>query len=235
MNRLFLVAAVLLIGFEGFRAWWFSPGDEWNGTPRLLLDTRAVEESSAMRLLRIEHHVDTGALQFDRAAFLQTPAESTDPNEGKPLPPAASSLPLPSILFLEYDPGNDSIWHDLFMHPPEVCMRSSGCVLDAVLPARSVTIGTQEIPVRCFRYREPVTGHPLFLFKLVWLPENSPILPTTEKPEKRPLWIRMALTRRQTPPGSVLLARVRQVPDFDAAWAIVESQMLAHLELERTR
>ena len=97
-------------------------------------------------------------------------------------------------------------------------MRSTGCTLEAVVPSRWVTLGGREIPVRCLKYREPVSGAPLYVFKLIWLPEESPIQPQSEREEKRALWVKMALSRLPSPPGAVLLARVQRVTDFETAW-----------------
>lgn len=234
MNRFLLVGIFLVLGAEGFRAWWFhgssgSDAENWESTPRLVLDDRRMAAETPLESFSVGDYVDTGALQYNRATFLRVGGENETSPDGVPM--AAPEGPLPSLLFLEYRAGNESLWNDLFTHPPEVCMRSSGCTLESVLPSREFVVGGESIPVRCFFYREPITGAPLFLFKMVWLPPESPIHPSTEKPEKRPLWIQMAFTRRQEPPGAVFLARVRQVEDFETAWKIVEEQMLAYLEV----
>lgn len=220
-RSLFPVAIVLLLAIEGFRLWWFAPagsGEAWASAPRATLDAAAMEAATPLQALPLRENVETGSLRFDRASFHRSPVE-------------ASAGPLRSLLFMEYRPGNPSIWHDLFTHPPEVCMRSTGCSLDETLPSRFIELGGRKIPVRCLKFREPVTGAPLYIFKMVWLPEESPIQPDTEKPEKRPLWIRMALARLPSPPGAAFLARIQRVDDFEQAWALVESEMLAYLEL----
>lgn len=236
MTRFLLIGIALILGAEVFRAWWFhgaavSGEGNWEETPRLILDEKRMDKETPLGRFSVGDYVDTGALQYDRASFFRVAGENEDTttDEGIAAPPEG---PLPSLLFLEYHSGNENLWNDLFTHPPEVCMRSSGCTLEAVLPSREIRMEEQTIPVRCFFYREPVTGNPLFLFKMIWLPPKSPIHPSTEKPEKRPLWLKMAFTRRQEPPGAVFLARVRQVGDFETAWKIVETQMLAYLEFE---
>ena len=99
------------------------------------------------------------------------------------------------------------------------------------MPTRYVTVGERQIPVRCLKYLEPVTASPLYVYKMVWLPEESPIQPRTDRPEKRPLWIQMALSRKPSPPGAAFLARVQREPDPDLAWEWVEREMISYLRL----
>lgn len=219
IHRLLITGIVLLLAIEGFRLWWFAPagsGEAWAGSPRLTLDTRALERETSLDALSVKEHVETGALQFDRATFHRSPV-------------ADSGSALLSLLFLEYHPGNPSLWNDLFTHPPESCMRSTGCTLEEVVESRFVVLGGRKFPVRCLKYREPVSGAPLYIFRMVWLPEESPIQPQGEREEKRDLWFRMALSRLPSPPGAVLLARVQREADFERAWELVEEEIIAHL------
>ncbi len=210
----------LMLATESTRLWWFAPtasGEAWSETPRLALDARSMENATPLRSLSVSEHVETGAIRYDSATFHRTPIE--DDNV------------IRSLLFMEYRPGNPSLWNDLFTHPPEVCMRTTGCQLEATLPSRPIQIGGRDIPVRCLRFREPTSPSPLFIFKLVWLPESSPIQPSSEKPEKRPLWMQMAFSRMPSPPGSVLLARVQRTDDFEEAWRLFSEEMAAYLLL----
>ncbi len=210
---------VLVLVAETFRLWWFAPagsGAAWMETPRLVLDAPAMESATPLRPLSVSGHVETGSLRYDGASFYRSPVD--DPEEA-----------LRSLLVMDYRPGNPNLWNDLFTHPPETCMRAVGCQLEETLPSRTVRLGDRELPVRCLRFREPLSPSPLFIFKLIWLPESSPIQPSTEKPEKRPIWMKMAFSRMPSPPGTVLLARIQREDDFEEAWRLFSEEMAAHL------
>jgi hypothetical protein len=220
MNRFFLIGVAGILFVEAFRFWWFHPVEQketWSQMPRLTLEVSKIAKQTDLSPIPLAGNVETGALQFDRAIFLRSPVEQNEP--------------LRSLLFMEYRAGNSSVWNDLFTHPPEVCMRSAGCTLAEELPTRFVEVEGRQIPVRCLKFLEPVTSAPLFIYKMVWLPEESPIQPRTDMPEKRPLWIEMALSRKPSPPGAVFLARVQREPDPEAAWKWVEKEMLPQLRL----
>lgn len=215
-----LLLSVLLAGGEIARHWWLNPSEtQWGSIVMPTLDVPAMEKGGSL-LSRPVNNVDTGALRFDEAAYLQGKHEHGDPL---------------AVLFLTYRPNNRSLWTDLFTHPPEVCMRSSGCALEETLPARALDLGDQSVPVRILKYREPSNGSSLFIFKTIWLPPGSPIQPGENMADLRALWVSMALNRIPHPPGAVLLAGIWGVEQADTAWAIFQHSVVPHVRLASAR
>lgn len=207
----------LLIASEPTRVWWLHPNEaRWAGTPAPALDVPALEGAGGLTSLPVAGNVDTGPLRFDDASYLRGKHE-----RGEPL----------AVVCFAYHPDNRNLWTDLFTHPPEVCMRSSGCAMEQVFPARSLSLGQQSIPVRILKYRDPSNGTPLFVLKAIWLPPESPIQPSTTLADLRALWVSMALNRIPHPPGAVLLTGVWGVEQESTAWEIFERQVGRYFRL----
>lgn len=208
--------ALLLLGEAG-RVWWLRPNEaRWAATAVPVLDIPALEREAGLAPLSVSENVDTGPLRFDGAAYLRGQHERGD------------TL---AVIAFAYRPANQNLWTDLFTHPPEVCMRSSGCALEQVFPARSLAIGSQAIPVRILKYRDPSNGSPLFVLKTIWLPPESPIQPGTTMADLRSLWVSMALHRIPHPPGAVLLTGVWGVEQESIAWDIFQRQVGRYFQL----
>lgn len=217
MTRALFFLSGLLAFSELARVWWLNPSEKhWETVPVPSLDISAMEGVAGFSSLPVEDNVETGPLKFDHAAYLQGTHE-----EGDPL----------AVLFFSYRSNNRNLWTDLFTHPPEVCMRSSGCALESTPPARSLTLGSHSVPVRILKYRDPANRRPLYILKAVWLPPGSPIQAGDDMADLRALWVDMALHRIPHPPGAVLLTAIWGVEREDVAWDLFLNRVGKHLRL----
>lgn len=216
MTRTLLALSILLLGTEAIRLWWLHPsGERWDTTRRPTLDLSAMEQTASLISLPLEGNIDTGFLRFDHADYLR--GEHDQGNL--------------SVLFFSYRPNNRNLWSDLFSHPPEVCMRSSGCTHEGTMPTRFLKLGEEEIPVRILKYRDPTNGAALFVLRAIWLPPGSPIQPGNSLDDLRDVWVAMAIHRIPHPPGAVLLTGIWGVEEVESAWKIFQNRVAPHLHL----
>lgn len=173
--RIFLALALLTIGGEGFRLWWFSDarGDVFADSAAqspLSLDptSPAVAAASGMR-----HQSDPQQQKIvDRLLGHNRSRCGVWVDEDQ-------SSQRVHYTWVEYDKGNVHYLKDLFGHPPEVCVGKSGAIPVAIHADRVLAVGDRTIPVRHVEFRDPLSGVAFQIFKFAWLPEGSSLHPGT--------------------------------------------------------
>lgn len=135
------------------------------------------------------------------------------------------------FFFLEYDAGNPRIVTDVFTHAPEVCMQATGAVLKQEHPRRQIVVSGEEIEVRVLEFEAPGTSLPLWVFRLTWLPQNSPYRQFESSSSLRREKILSGLRLDSQPPARVLLAGARNYEELEEAWTAFEELLVKRLSL----
>lgn len=135
------------------------------------------------------------------------------------------------FFFLEYDAGNPRIVTDVFTHAPEVCMQATGAVLKQEHPRRQIVVSGEEIAVRVLEFEAPGTSLPLWVFRLTWLPHNSPYRQFESSSSLRREKILSGLRLDSQPPARVLLAGARNYEELEGAWTAFEELLVKRLSL----
>ncbi len=135
------------------------------------------------------------------------------------------------FFFLEYEAGNPRIVTDVFTHAPEVCMRATGAVLQQEHPRRQIVVSGEEIAVRVLEFEAPGTSLPLWVFRLTWLPQNSPYRLFETSATLRREKILSGLRLDSQPPARVLLAGARNYEELEEAWTAFEELLVKRLSL----
>jgi hypothetical protein len=136
------------------------------------------------------------------------------------------------FFFLEYEAGNPRIVTDVFTHAPEVCMQASGALLKEEHPRRKIVVSGEEIPVRVLEFESPGTRLPLWVFRLTWLPQNSPYRQFESSSSLRREKFLSGLRLDSQPPARVLLAGARNYEKLEEAWLAFENLLVTRLSLE---
>ncbi|MEM9016643.1 MAG: hypothetical protein AAGC68_06490 [Verrucomicrobiota bacterium] len=147
--------------------------------------------------------------------------------------PLSSTTPTIEFFCFEYEAGNPHFIDDVLGHAPEVCMSASGATLENIHPNRVFQIGEQTTSIRVLEFTPALSEQPIWVFRLTWLPADSPYQPSSDGAALRKERILGALLGNPRPPATVVLAGARNFPDEASAWEAFRSLVLSRLELSR--
>ena len=228
-SRNLVVLAMLLIGGEGVRLWWFSDSEAGTSIDRraetaLHFDPDLSNFESRPDLI---HHDDPRQekivdrlLGHDRSRC-GVWLEGSSPNRQV------------HYTWVEYESGNTRYLKDLFGHPPEVCAGKSGATPVAIHPDRTLNIGDQEIAVRHVEFADPISSEPFHIFKFAWLPEDSALqLGRDGSNALRLARLRAAAYGMPRTEARMLIAVVFGVSGPEDGWNRFDRAMTAALSIE---
>lgn len=139
---------------------------------------------------------------------------------GQPLHPDTATV---ELFYFEYEAGNPLFFEDVLGHAPEVCMKASGAILKRVHPVRELSVGGQVLPVRVLEFETPLRSSPLWVYRITWLPPDSPYEAVKDRAMLRRERLRGGLLGNPRPPARVILAGVRNFETEDSAWEAFHS------------
>ena len=229
MFRGIVVLAVLLIGGEVFRLWWFSASE-----------AETVADHVAESLLHFDPEVSSaksGSKMLHRAdpeqAKIVDRLLGHDRSQCGVFQEGAQPNCQVNYIWVEYDAGNTRYLKDLFGHPPEVCVGKSGATPVAIHPDRMLEIDGQEISVRHVEFADPISGAPFQIFKFAWLPDDSALQPGRDGPDPlRLARLRAAVHGMPRTEARMLIATVFGAAGPEDGWQRFDHAMMAALSME---
>jgi len=130
------------------------------------------------------------------------------------------------LLYLEYDGNNPRFFFDLFNHPPERCMASTGAEVTARHDTRSISVGGADCLLQGLEVTAAETGEKRFIFKLTWVHPDHPLEYGASIHLKR---IQAALATIPPPPARLLMAGLYGFETADDARAFFREHVTDHL------
>ena len=127
------------------------------------------------------------------------------------------------LLVLEYDGNSPRFFFDLFNHPPERCMASTGAEVTAHYPTTTIQVDGNACMLQKLKVTSPNTGEDRYIFKLTWVHPDHPIRYGAAIHLKR---IQAALATVPPPPARLLMAGMygfeseEQASEFFDAWVL---------------
>jgi hypothetical protein len=127
------------------------------------------------------------------------------------------------LLVLEYDGNSPRFFFDLFNHPPERCMASTGAEVTERYPTTSIEVDGTECMVQRLKVTSPQTGEDRYIFKLTWVHPDHPIRYGASIHLKR---VQAALATVPPPPARLLMAGMygfsseEEASQFFDAWVL---------------
>jgi len=210
-----LVLSLVLVAAEGARLLWYRLGDPpWAGEPVLTCELPEGVEAGNLDGSRTDD-----LLSYDEAVVGRWKGPGRDPWTM-------------DLVFLEYTGASTRLWHDMFRHSPEICLRAgSGAVLRETFPSKAATVEGRELVFSHQRFDHPLVRQPVYAFKSVWLAHMDRI--GLRGDEKNYHNARLAAARaRFVPPGAVILAIVEGPLTPQEAWEILRERLLPCLRFE---
>ena len=134
-----------------------------------------------------------------------------------------------SVYYFEWDQLETAPTMILDGHHAELCNEAAGFKLLERLPSRFLEApGGDRLEFDFTRYADPA-GHPVYLFKNVWLANTGN---WDLRRKSRSLRLKLAFVRRKDA-ARVLQIGVYSAKDADDAWETIRSEVLAHLTWNR--
>lgn len=222
---IYLGIALLVLG-ETFVFLYLKPEKaRWDSSELLMLDSseEGLQPAGGYRLIE----------QGDRLEAVESQLSYSDGFCGVFVPETATGNSSRSLdfFYFEYEPGNPRFIHDVFGHAPEVCMKATGATLVGTHPSREIEVDGNAFVVRVLEFNSPVGDQTLWIFKLTWLPEDSPYQATDENSSRRREKVLAALFGDPRPPARILLAGARNYESLDHAWASFEALLVSRLTI----
>lgn len=196
--------------------YWLQPDDSrWDSSALLQLDLPDATETPELRSIPYRF--------LDQSERLTPLSGQLSFSGGKcglfvpegPVHPGSATV---ELFFFEYDAGNPLFIEDVLGHAPEVCMKASGASLIRTHPDRTVPVGNRALAVRILEFATPTSGNPLWIFRLTWLPEDTPYREIQNAAMMRRERILGGLSGNPRPPARVLLAGARNFASEEEAW-----------------
>ena len=107
------------------------------------------------------------------------------------------------LLYLEYDGNSPRFFFDLFNHPPERCMASTGAEVIERSPDQVITQGDNEFLLQHLTVQSPSPDEKRYIFKLTWVHPDHPLRYGSAIHLKR---IQAALATVPPPPSRLIMA-----------------------------
>lgn len=208
---LLLIFITLLLASEGFRWWWFQNLAEpskntvslkWNIPPQAV--DLQLAKTPAGKLLRYDKGV---------RVLIEDPQTRFGTE----------------VHYLEYRGGNNRVVRDLYGHSPEICLPNSGVILIRELSPQDVKVSEEELHVRRWLFRHPLSQQAIYVFKMIWSSDEAFMDKGIYSIDPRKVLVTTALERRQSAPANMLLAVTMGIGNDEEAWNNFESTVLAHL------
>ncbi|MDF2376063.1 MAG: hypothetical protein P1U81_07460 [Verrucomicrobiales bacterium] len=130
------------------------------------------------------------------------------------------------LLYLEYDGNSPRFFFDLFNHPPERCMASTGAEVTGRYPDTILTYHDQEFLMQRLQVQSPSTEETRYIFKLTWVHPDHPIRYGSAIHLKR---IQAALATVPPPPSRLIMAGLYGFPSEEKAREQFEEWVIASL------
>lgn len=135
------------------------------------------------------------------------------------------------FFYFEYEPGNSRFIHDVFGHVPEACMSATGAVLKEEHPSRTITVGGRSLKVLVLEFVSPVSSQPMWVFRLTWLPPDTPYDPYQIAYLMRQEKFLIGVLGQPKPPARVLLAGAIGYKNLEEAWASYERLLVSRMKI----
>jgi hypothetical protein len=132
------------------------------------------------------------------------------------------------LLYLEYDGNGARFFFDLFNHPPERCMASTGAEVSQRFPDEVIEVSDHPCLLQSLQVTPPGGGESRFIFKLVWLHPDYPVTYRSSMHLKR---VQAALATLPPPPSRLIMAGLHGFPSLEEARAFFDAHTLANLYL----
>ncbi len=211
---IFILLILLLGASEGFRLWWFQPPPRFGATDTSLIwdipegaIDRRFSETRGGKLLN--HDKGIQVLLEDKERPVNT-----------------------EITYLEYKQGNDRILIDLYLHSPEICFPASGIQLVKEPPFRTFTVEDRDLLVRQWLFKHPISGTPLYAFKVVWSSDDHLLRKVLSTGDYKGARIGAAIDRREFSAAKMILAVTAGVLTEKDAWNVFEDKVISCLSIE---
>lgn len=107
------------------------------------------------------------------------------------------------LLYLEYDGNSPRYFFDLFNHPPERCMASTGAEVTGRFPDTIVVHDGHEFLLQRLQVESPSSGEVRYIYKLTWVHPDHPLRYGAAVHLKR---IQAALATIPPPPSRLIMA-----------------------------
>lgn len=211
-----VLASSLVVGSELISAGWQSSGQtaEQLGLYRESLFWLPPEGNSvSVQNLPIEEQ-QVGYLTYDRGRRLAI-LDRTEPRGME-------------VLYLEYDGRSPRFFFDLFNHPPERCMASTGAVVTARAADELVQVDGQTALLQTLLVSAPDSGDTRHIFKLVWIHPDHPIEYGSAIHLKR---LQAALATIPPPPARLVMGGLHGFDSTESARAYFAAHVLERLRL----
>lgn len=210
------LAVLLVAGSEGISVRWQSlgPSPEERGLYQRSLHWLPPEGVSvSVQNLPIEEQ-QVGYLTYDRGRRLAILDRD-----------AARGM---EVLYLEYDGNSPRFFFDLFNHPPERCMASTGATVTGREPDEIIEIDGQAALLQTLLVSAPDTGEIRHIFKLVWVHADHPIDYGSAVHLKR---LQAALATVPPPPARLIMGGLHGFDSTEAARAFFSAHVIERLRL----
>jgi hypothetical protein len=132
------------------------------------------------------------------------------------------------VLYLEYDGNSPRFFFDLFNHPPERCLGSTGAEVTQRYPDEVLEVSGHPCLLQSMELTPPGGGETRYIFKLVWLHPDYPFNYQASMHLKR---IRAALATLPPPPSRLVMAGLHGFSTLGEARAFFDTHTLANLRL----
>ena len=212
-----LIAAILVVtGAELVSSQWQSGEDtaEERGIYRKSLTYFApTDDSVSIQNLPIEEQ-QVGYLVYDRGRRLAI----LDREASRGM----------ELLYLEYDGNSPRFFFDLFNHPPERCMASTGAEVTERYPDSTIEIEGSQCLVQTLKVVSPDTQEARFIFKVIWVHPDHPLEYGASIHLKR---IQAALATVPPPPSRLMMGGMYGFGSIEEARAFFERYVLDQLRL----
>lgn len=133
------------------------------------------------------------------------------------------------LLYLEYDGNSPRFFFDLFNHPPERCMASSGSEVTERFPDTTISIAGTPCLIQTLQVALPDTGETRYIFKGIWVHPDHPLEYGASIHLKR---IQAALATVPPPPSRLMMAGLYGFDSFEEARAFFDRYVVEQLRLQ---
>ena len=134
------------------------------------------------------------------------------------------------LLYLEYDGNNSRFFFDLFNHPPERCMASTGAEVTERHPNEIVELDGSDGLLQRLEVVDHETKERRFIFKLTWVHPDHPLEYGASIHLKR---MQAALATIPPPPARLLMAGLYGFDSEQEASAFFERYVTSQLQFFR--
>ena len=136
------------------------------------------------------------------------------------------------LLYLEYDGNSPRYFFDLFNHPPEICMASTGAQVTERYPDTTIEIEGSQCLVQTLKVVSPDTDESRFIFKVIWVHPDHPLEYGASIHLKR---IQAAMATVPPPPSRLMMGGMYGFASIEEARAYFDQHVMDQLQLIETR